>query len=349
MNQFNSAKLFESDPNWAAFATKHDYIKTEPTSPVKLDIPSNRAGQAVSEQTWGSEHPLSSVGYTSFAANLRVRDGAEVNVKISYPLRAAGQAKLPVVFVTHGGGWIQGTHITEEAWLLWPLYEQFDLVVISVEYRLAPEHRFPTWVEDSWEILQQVLSAPTQFVSQFQSASAGGFALDIDPTRVILAGSSAGGGIAAVLSQKCRDQNVPIWGVILNVPVLCDYRHLPVDCVESYNQCTASFLSSGEMKAVWDLVIPSETAGSDPTVSPLLGSVAGLPRHIIFVAGQDPLREEGLAYAKKLEKDGAVDVQLHVYKGVPHTFAEFWELDATRRFWEDFRGSLTSWVHSTVQ
>jgi len=62
-------------------------------------------------------------------------------VKVSFPSRfsktSGEKEKLPVLFVTHGGGWIQGTHITEEAWSLWPLYEHFDLMVVSVEYRLA--------------------------------------------------------------------------------------------------------------------------------------------------------------------------------------------------------------------
>jgi acetyl esterase/lipase len=97
------------------------------------------------------------------------------------------------------------------------------------------------------------------------------------------------------------------------------------------------------MRAIWDLLIPSATAGSDPFVSPLLGDVTGLPRHSIFVAGQDPLRDEGLAYARKLTNNG-VPVQLYVYQGVPHTFAELWELEATQRFWRDLRSAVADWL-----
>ncbi|KAK4942867.1 hypothetical protein LTR10_017443 [Elasticomyces elasticus] len=333
--------LFTSDPNWAAFAKEHGYLKPSPlpSAPVELDLATNRANQTISEAEWARSHPLSSFGYTSCLTTVKVRDGTEISVKLSYPTRQQSQTKLPVLFVTHGGGWVQGTHITEEAWLLWPLYSVFDLAVISVEYRLASEHKFPTWMDDSWDVLERLLSDPEIFVSKFQPQAE----ISLDAQKVILSGSSAGAGTAAYLSQTCRDKNIPIYGVVLNVPVLCDYRHLPSDCRTSYDQCTDSLLSSGEMRAVWDLIIPSATVGADLKASPLLGRVEGLRKHLIFVAGQDPLRDEGLAYAKKLQSAG-VNVKLHVFPGVPHSFAEFWELDATQRFWRDIREGLEEWL-----
>ena len=72
---------------------------------------------------------------------------------------------MPVVFVMHGGGWNQGTHTTDETWLLWPLHEKCELVIISVEYRMAPEVAFPTWFDDSWDVLERLLSKPASFVS----------------------------------------------------------------------------------------------------------------------------------------------------------------------------------------
>jgi acetyl esterase/lipase len=97
------------------------------------------------------------------------------------------------------------------------------------------------------------------------------------------------------------------------------------------------------MRAVWDLVLPSTTAGSDPKASPLLGNLKDLSKHAIFVAGQDPLRDEGITYAKTLETEG-VDTSLFMYKGVPHVFAEFWELETTQNFWSDIRGVLKKWL-----
>ncbi|KAK5270511.1 hypothetical protein LTR99_004953 [Exophiala xenobiotica] len=366
--------LFTSDPNWTAFAEKHGYLKPTPSPspslPVALDIPSDRAEQAIDEAKWSQDHPLSSVGYESLLSTIAVRDGTAISVKLSFPTSSRlaktktnsnsnSNSKLPILFVTHGGGWVQGTHITEEAWLLWPLYPAFDMLIVSVEYRMAPEHPFPAWMDDSWDILDKLLSEPATFLSHFHLSSASGSAssshssrggahpgvdIDIDTDKVILLGSSAGAGTAAYLSQTCRDKSIPnIYGVVLNVPLLCDYRHLPADCQSSYEQVTTSLLSAGDMRAEWDVVIPSPTAGKNPKASPLLGDVKGLPRHLVFVAGQDPLRDEGLKYAQNLEEAG-VEVKLHTYPGVPHTFAEFWELDATARFWEDLRSGLKAWL-----
>lgn len=347
----SSADLFEADPEWTSYATRHGYLKdpsVQPVLPVKLDLATGRAQQTVSEAEWAEKHPLSSVGYASSLSTIKVRDGVNISVKLSFPSRLSGPSatatkeKLPVLFVTHGGGWIKGTHTTEEAWLLWPLYEHFDLCFVSVEYRLAPENEFPTWMDDCWDVLEQLQSSPEAFMSTFNT----NVIFDLDVSKLMLAGSSAGAGCAAYLSQHCRDKNIPIHGVVLSVPVLCDCRHLPSECTQtgnSYEQNTHSFLSSGDMRAVWELVIPSARAGSDPKASPLLGDVKGLSSHAVFIAGQDPLRDEGLAYVKKLEKEG-VNVDLFKYQGVPHTFAEIWELRATQRFWTDIRGVIKAWL-----
>ena len=127
-------------------------------------------------------------------------------------------------------------------------------------------------------------------------------------SKVILAGSSAGAGLAAGLSQACRDKNIPIWGVILHVPMVCDYRHLPeAECPNptSYVRCSTDvFLNSGEMKAIWDNAIPTADSNAPSTLaSPLLGNLAGLPQHLVFVTGQDPLRDEGMVYAGNLAEN----------------------------------------------
>ncbi|KEF57608.1 uncharacterized protein A1O9_05526 [Exophiala aquamarina CBS 119918] len=318
---------FESDPDWAHFAAQNGYsLKSPPYEIPKLDLASNRTAQHVSEGTWAAEHPLSSVGYESTAATVSARDGFNIPVKISRPVtsRAPGDKPLPLLFVTHGGGWVQGTHTTEEAWLLWPLYEHFDFVVLSVEYRLAPDSPAPTYIDDSWDVLTDVLARSGE--------------LHFDPDRVILAGSSAGAGVAASVSQIARAENVKIYAVLLNVPVLCDYRHFPESeyPYTSYEECGGAFFSSGEMRAIWDIVAPEPEGGLDPKISPLLGNLGGLPYHVIYVAGQDPLRDEAIAYAEKLEKAGG-KTSTTVYQGVPHNFGEFWPLEATQRWWVDIR------------
>ena len=143
------------------------------------------------------------------------------------------------------------------------------------------------------------------------------------------------------------ERGIPIWGVILNVPVLCDYRHFPVKYAvkgqpSSYQQCVETF-SSGAMVWVWNQVHPNANGtGQDPKASPLLGNCTGLPKHLVFVAGQDALRDEGLAYARILSEEG-VEVKLEVYDGVPHNFAHY-ELNATMRFRETLRTTLEQWL-----
>lgn len=323
----DTSHYFESDPDWSSFAEKNDYsLKSPPYEYPVLDLPTERAAQHVSEAEWAKAHPLSSAGYESAESTVQARDGFEVPIKVSRPVvsRVTADKALPLLFVTHGGGWVQGTHITEEAWLLWPLYADFDFVVVSVEYRLAPDSPAPTYIDDSWDVLTNILARSDE--------------LHFDSDRVVLAGSSAGAGVAAALSQAAHAEEIKIHGVLLNVPVLCDYRHFPKSeySYTSYEQCGGAFLSSSLMRAIWDTVVPSPSAGSDPKLSPLLGDVAGLPPHVIYVAGQDPLRDEGIAYAEKLEKSG-VKTSVVVYQGVPHNFGEFWTLEATARWWVDLK------------
>lgn len=349
---------FTSDPDWEAFAVKND-IPLPPTTSQSaqgsinfngLDFNAIRAYEATSGNEWAKNHPLNAMGYDAKSITVRARDGADINVKVSFPLSCRSQTEgkgkqvpLPVFFVTHGGGWIQGRHTSEELWLLYPLYEPFDIVVVSVEYRLAPENAFPIWIEDSEDVLNYLLNFPESLLGSDPNVT-------LDLNRLILAGSSSGAGISAVLSQICRDKGIPIYGIILNVPMLCDPRHFPAadqtcsgNHPSSYSQCMDIFMGSRGLLAVWDLIHPTPGSGSNVKASPLLGDLRSLPQHVIFVSGQDPLRDEGIAYARKLEK-GSVPVSLYIYQGVPHNFGHYWELQATKKFWMDLRTTVGNWL-----
>ncbi|KAJ4299249.1 hypothetical protein N0V90_004493 [Kalmusia sp. IMI 367209] len=348
----SSKDHFVSSPDWSSFAIKNNIpLPSNSTpgaldkiKPIQLDYKANRVRQLAEHAQWRADHPLSSVGYASHEVSVTARDGHALSIKISYPhaarLANAPKKPLPVLFVTFGGGWIQGTHTTEECWLLWPLYPSFDVVIVSVNYRVGPENEAPIWVEDSWDVLQKLFSG-TESAFRLEG-------LEMDLGRVILAGSSAGAGISAALSQRCRDEKLPLFGVVLNVPVLCDYRHFEKAeaeagvSVRSYESGTEAILPSGAMMWIWNTLYPSPENSRNPTASPLLGSVEGLPRHLIFAAGQDALYDEAIAYATKL-RNTRVKVHVEIYEGVPHIFAEFWELEATKRFWGDIRKNLEQW------
>lgn len=328
-SNFRYTKYFASDPDWERFSKTRDglQLKTEPYLVTPFDLDHDRKAQVVDEGEWARKHPLHDIGYTTRLENVAVRDGHELSIKLYHP---AGREtkKLPLLFVTHGGGWVQGSFVTEEAWLLWPLFRLKQFVFVSVEYRLAPEHKYPTYVNDCMDALNHVLGRADR--------------LGIDLERVFLAGSSAGGSLAAVLAQQARTMSLKIAGVILNVPVTCHPDYFPKDKYEytSYDQCFGTLLGSGEMRQVWKMVMEPEE-GADWQASPLLGDLSDLPPHLVFVAGQDPLRDEALAYVEKL-KETRIPVTSHIYQGVPHTFAEFWELDMTKRFQRDLSDGVKS-------
>jgi acetyl esterase len=271
-----------------------------------------------------SRHVLTRNGrYTAREEKVAMRDGMQIGVKIYHPKNAASdKKKLPLLFVTHGGGWVQGTYVTEEAWLLYPLFVNFGFVVVNVDYRLAPEETYPTYVDDCWDALQWTVGKVEE--------------LGADPEKLFLAGSSAGGCLAAVMAQKARDAKMVVKGVVLNVPVMCHPRWFPREEYEytSYVQCAGTMLNGEDMYQVWDIACPDSERGKEVEASPLLGEVKGLPPHLVFVAGQDPLRDEAVAYVEKMENAG-VKVKWHIYQGVPHTFAEIWELDTTTQFQQD--------------
>ena len=163
-------------------------------------------------------------------------------------------------------------------------------------------------------------------------------------SRLILAGSSAGATITASLAQRCRDMGKPLRGVVLNVPILCHYKHFPNETAtsQSYQQCKETYMGSRETATSWITVMPDELGG-DPLASPLLGETRDLPPHLIFVAGRDCLRDEGIMYAAKLEESG-IATKLYMYNGVPHNFAHFEELESTVRFWEDLKRGIEQWM-----
>ena len=121
-----------------------------------------------------------------------------------------------------------------------------------------------------------------------------------------------------------------------SVSIFCHPSYFPKEKYPftSYDECFGTLLNSAEMHIVWDLYLMECGQGSNPLASPLLGDLKGLPPHYIFVAGQDPMRDEGIAYARAL-KDAGVEGDIRVYPGVPHEFAEFEELETTGRFRRD--------------
>ncbi|KAF2665219.1 lipase esterase family protein [Microthyrium microscopicum] len=250
---------------------------------------------------------------------ISVRDGSKIGIRI-YKRKGLGADAL-LFLVLHGGGWVIGNHSTEETMNRY-VAGLNDAVVVSVDYRMAPEFRYPHAANDSFDALKW--------------CAANASTLGISANRIVVGGSSAGGNLSAVVAQMARDNGVPgILGQVLNIPVTCHPDFFPRDRYE-YNSWTqnenAPLLPSRRMALFWDYYVPKGQLRPEAYHSPLLAkNLKGLPPALVQVAGMDPLRDEGIAYADAL-KEAGVDVKLEVYGGVPHGFGSMPNLSKSVKY-----------------
>jgi acetyl esterase len=223
----------------------------------------------------------------------------EIPVRIYQP---HGAGVKPVLIYLHGGGWVIGTLDSYDATCR-ELAQGAGCVVVSVDYRLAPEHRYPAAPEDCYAALQWV--------------AANAASLGADAKRLAVGGDSAGGNLSAVVSQMARDKGGPaIRFQLLIYPVTdADFtRGSYTSNAEGYLLTTAS------MHWFWDHYIPGKAKRAEPYASPLRAKdLSGLPPAWVCTAEFDPLRDEGEAYAKRLQEAG-VTTQLTRFDGLIHGF-----------------------------
>jgi cation diffusion facilitator CzcD-associated flavoprotein CzcO/acetyl esterase/lipase len=219
--------------------------------------------------------------------------------------RPATPGPHPIVIYFHGGGWVLGDQQSDDPFCR-DMCRRTGMTFVSVGYRHAPEHRFPTAVEDGYAATSWIAEHATEF---------GG---TLGP--VLVAGWSAGGNIAAVTCQLARDRGGPqISGQLLVCPV--------TDCMfdrPSYNEnATDYFLTRSLMYWFWDIYC-SPADRTNPRASPLRGKLSGLPPAFVVTCEFDPLRDEGIAYAEAL---GAAGVPVEQLKARGHFHASFTMVD----------------------
>jgi acetyl esterase len=221
------------------------------------------------------------------------------------PLRVytpRGAGPFPALVYFHGGGWVIGNLETHDATCR-ALANESGAVVVSVDYRLAPEHRFRAGVDDS--------DAATRWVADHAAE------IGVDPGRIAVGGDSAGGNLAAVIALLARDRGGPPLRFQLLVYPVTDHRF---DTPSYRENGDGYFLTKDAMVWFWNHYLAREADGLDPMASPLRAAdFRGLPPALVITAEYDPLRDEGEAYAERLRK-GGVPVTLTRYDGTIHGF-----------------------------
>jgi len=220
-------------------------------------------------------------------AATRALQAGTVPLRLHRPLGSAAETTLPVLVYFHGGGWTIGDLDTHDG-LCRQLANASGCAVVSVDYRLGPEHRFPAAVDDCL--------AATRWVREQATT------LNLDPARLAVGGDSAGGNLAAVVCIALREAGEPLPAFQLLIYPATDMRAV----APSHTTNGEGFLLTKDSIAYFRRHYIADAAQwSDWRASPLLASsLAGLPPALVITAGHDPLRDEGLEYADALSAAG---------------------------------------------
>ncbi|EHL01750.1 alpha/beta-Hydrolase [Glarea lozoyensis ATCC 20868] len=293
-----------------------------------------------------------------------VRNGAEITIRIYTPVntKPGGEDESrPLIVMFHEGGWGMGDLSDEE--VNCRLFSRdLGAVCVNVEYRLAPEYPFPTWIEDAWDALVWCAEHTLELGVELEK----GF---------VVGGGSAGGNIAAVLAVRARDRGVgwKLSGQYLCVPAITCFlppSHIPSKYRNEYLSHPLVTPSSDPILKLiphlgplftpltlffrallyplpLSLLVPIyrrlgfHAPISSPLFVPFLNhsteqGFKGLPPAYFQVCGLDPLRDEGLIYERILREESGVETRLDVYPGVGHYFwTNFPEMEGSRAFVED--------------
>lgn len=223
----------------------------------------------------------------------------EIPIRIYRPAVAAA---LPILMYFHGGGWVVGDLEVEDS-VCRTLAKQADCIVVSVDYRKAPEHKFPAAPEDAY--------AATIWVAENAALIKG------DRTRIGVGGESAGGNLAAAVTLMARDRGGPSLVYQLLFDPVTQYGF----DTESYRQYGKDYLLTTDIMVwFWNHYLPTPLEGKNPYASPLLAeNLSNLPPASIITAEFDPLRDEAEAYGDRLRQAG-VPVKISRYQGEIHAF-----------------------------
>jgi acetyl esterase len=222
---------------------------------------------------------------------------AGVPLRSYQPTSTASAEVNPCVVYLHGGGWVVGD-LDSHDFICAELASTLGVLVIAVDYRLAPEHPFPAGFDDCLAVWRALRTGPFQ----------------LDPERTLVAGDSAGGNLAAALCLALRDAREPLPAAqVLIYPGLGGDHRLP-----SRSECVdAPLLSSSDVDCYHALYLRGTPQPGAYAMPLLAGDFSGLPPALIAVAQFDPLRDDGVCYAEQLNAAG-VAATLYYGEGLVH-------------------------------
>lgn len=276
---------------------------TKAGRPKLESLPYAVGRQAVDKMSEDSEADPPQVGDT--VDGVFAGPGGPIKYRRYLPLGvtlALSEGNLPTLIYYHGGGFVIGTIETHDSTCR-RLANKSRCQVISIDYRLSPEHPFPAPIDDG--------------IAAFRHIRDNAAALGADPARLAVGGDSAGGAVAAVVCQAMRDakEQGPAFQMLI-YPATDSSRESGSrqEFAEGY------FLSKGLMDWFWKAYVPAGTDLADLRLSPLLAKdFTGLPPAFVLTAGYDPLRDEGRAYADRLIDAGVKTTYVN-YPGTIHGF-----------------------------
>ncbi len=224
-------------------------------------------------------------------------EGGEIPIRIYTP---DGEGPFPMVLWIHGGGWVRDS-IDGNDPICRTLTNRGECAVVSVGYRLAPEHPFPTGLADCYRALEWMTDNPENILG--------------DPDRLAVGGKSAGGNLTIALSLLSRDRDGPkIAHQLPCVPITDRPRK-----TDSYEENAEGYgLTRADMEWYWNHYVRSEIEGRNRYAAPLQArDLSGLPPATVVTGGVDPLRDDGIAYVDRLE-DAGVPVKHHHFPDMAH-------------------------------
>lgn len=308
--------------------TLRQYMDAMRDSPGLNDIPAVRLMMARILATRSPD--ISTIDSLEWAdRRIRNCDDSDVGLRIYRPKSA--RLPLPALLWIHGGGYCMGT-VDDDDLRIAVLLQQVPCVIVSVDYRLAPENPYPAGLDDCACALGWLLANASE--------------MGVDSSRVVVGGASAGGGLAAALALYARDKmDVKLAGQLLIYPMLDDRN-----VTQANDETVDTILWTRENNLLaWRAYLDKEPGGESTAIyaSPSRAdSLAGLPPAYIGVGDLDLFLEENIEFASRLLSDGVL-AELHVYEGAFHGFDELVkQAQISQRFTSDWTCALRRWFSS---